>query len=83
MRFSDFGTAEAEKKGFPHGVSTKLVDRVSGSDKKHRSAPIEQVRAHFQVEQTGNNPKHYTVHLPKPMTPASTEEFNKVFKPKN
>ncbi len=35
----------------------------------------------FDVE-TGKNPSHYTVHLPKPVTPAVAAEFNRVFKPK-
>lgn len=30
--------AEAEKAGFPHGVSTKIVDKVKGSDLKHKNA---------------------------------------------
>jgi RHS repeat-associated protein len=74
--------AAAEAKGLPHGVSTKLVDRVSGTDKAHRSAPRTEVENHFRVEQTGNNPKHHTVHLPKPVTSQTADKFNKVFKPK-
>jgi RHS repeat-associated protein len=74
--------AAAEAKGLPHGVSTKQVNRVSGTDKAHRSAPTTQVEKHFKVEQTGNNPKHHTVHLPKPVTQQTADKFNKVFKPK-
>jgi RHS repeat-associated protein len=73
--------ANAEKHGFPHGVSTKQVDRVSGSDKKHRSAPRSEVEKHFKVEQTGKNPAHHTVHLPKPVTQDVADKFNQVFKP--
>jgi RHS repeat-associated protein len=74
--------ARAEAAGFPHGVSTKLVDRVSGSDKDHRSAPRAEVESSFKVEQTGKNPKHHTVHLPKPVTPDVADKFNKTFPPK-
>ncbi len=74
--------ARAEAAGFPHGVSTKLVNRVSGSDKAHRSAPMGEVEKHFKVEQTGRNPNHHTVHLPKPVTQDVADKFNKVFKPK-
>ena len=75
--------ARAEAAGFPHGVSTKLVNRVSGSDKAHRSAPKAEVEKHFRVEQTGKNPSHHTVRLPKPVTRAVADKFNKVFKPKD
>jgi RHS repeat-associated protein len=74
--------ARAEAAGFPHGVSTMLVNRVSGSDKAHRSAAAGEVQNHFKVEQTGRNPNHHTVHLPKPVTSEVADKFNKVFKPK-
>jgi hypothetical protein len=74
--------ASAEAAGFPHGVSTKLVNRVSGSDKAHRSAAVGEAQKHFKVEQTGRNPNHHTVHLPKPVTSEVADKFNKVFKPK-
>jgi RHS repeat-associated protein len=74
--------ARAEAYGLPHGVSTKRVDRVSGSDKAHRSASQADVEQHFVVEQTGNKPNHYTVHLPKPVTQQVADLFNSLFKPK-
>jgi RHS repeat-associated protein len=74
--------ARAEAAGYPHGVSTKLVDRVSGSDKAHRSAPMGEVQKHFVVEQTGRNKKHHTVHLPKPVTEEVANKFNKIFRSK-
>lgn len=74
--------ARAEANGLPHGVSTKQVTRVSGSDRAHRSAPAAQVQKHFKVTQTGRNPKHHTVHLPKPVTHKVADRFNKVFKPR-
>jgi RHS repeat-associated protein len=74
--------AAAEKAGFPHGVSTKLVKRVSGTDKANRSAPMEEVKKEFVVEQTGKNKNHHTVHLPKPVTQKVADKFNRVFKPK-
>ena len=74
--------AKAEAGGFPHGVSTKAVDKVVGSDKRHRSAPRADVEAVFKVEQTGGKAHHHTVHLPKPVTEAVAEAFNRLFKPK-
>ncbi len=73
----------AEDNGFPHGVSTRLKDRVSGSDRKHRSAPKDEVEASFPVEQTGNDPRHHTVILPKPVNSEVVDEFNRIFKPKS
>ncbi|MCP3996960.1 MAG: hypothetical protein GY722_18140 [bacterium] len=74
--------ARAEAAGFPHGVSTKLVRRLSGSDKAHRSALKSDVERRFVVEQTGRNPSHHTVHLPKPVTETIAEFFSSVFKRK-
>jgi hypothetical protein len=72
--------ARAEANGFPHGVSTKQVDRVSGSDKKHRSALKAEVEKYFKVQQTGKNPSHHTVHLPNPVTQTTAAQFNRLFK---
>jgi hypothetical protein len=73
--------AKAEAKGFGHGVSTKLEKRVSGSDKMHKSALKSEVEKVFEVKQTGRDPKHHTVILPKPVTQEVAGKFNKVFKP--
>ena len=74
--------ASAEAAGFPHGVSTKLVNRVSGTDAAHRSAPVNEVQQEFAVQQTGRNKNHHTVILPKPVTRETADKFNNVFKPK-
>ncbi len=74
--------ARAEANGFPHGVSTRLKPRISGSDKDHRSAPMTEVQESFPVTQTGKDPRHHTVELPKPVTPEVADKFNSVFKPK-
>ena len=73
---------EAEAEGLPHGVSTSLRNRISGSDKQHRSAPRNIVEAVFGVEQTGKDPRHHTVILPNPVTPEVTGKFNQLFPPK-
>jgi RHS repeat-associated protein len=52
--------------GHPYGVSVMLRDRISGSDRQHKSATVAEVQAAFRVEQTGKNPRHYTVILPNP-----------------
>jgi hypothetical protein len=74
--------ARAEAAGFPHGVSTKQVGRVSGSDTAHRTARRSDVEQRFVVEQTGKNPAHHTVHLSKPVTQDVADMFNAVFLPK-
>ena len=75
--------AKAEAKGFPHGVSTKQVAKLSGSDKAHRAALKADVEQSFVVEQTGRDSAHHTVHLPKPVTPEVADRFNTVFPPKD
>ena len=79
-------TAEANKTignpKYPYGVSVFLKRRISGSDKRHRSATVLEAQAAFQIEQTGSRPDHYTVRLPNPVTPEAAAKFNSVFKPK-
>jgi hypothetical protein len=75
--------ARAVANGFPHGVSTKLVERITGSDKLHKFAELAEVEAVFFVEQTGKKLIHYTVHLPHPVTDKVAALFNSVFKPKS
>jgi len=72
--------AKAEAAGFPHGVSTKAVPRISGSDKAHGWAPRSEIEEHFVVEQTGRNPAHHTVHLPNPVTRQAADLFNRLFR---
>jgi hypothetical protein len=74
--------SKAEAAGFPHGVSTKLVDKIKGSDKAHKSALKSVVEKAFEVKQTGNRPEHHTVLLPKPVTDDVAKKFNMIFLPK-
>ncbi|MEZ4884904.1 MAG: RHS repeat-associated core domain-containing protein [Chitinophagales bacterium] len=76
--------ANAEKNPkYGHGVSTMWKKRISGSDRKNRSATYLEVSQQFKVKQTGSNSNHYTVFLPKPVTEETTATFNKVFSPVN
>ena len=74
--------ATAESRGFPHGVSVKFKNNISGTDNFHRSAPKLEVEKSFEVSQTGKDPRHHTVSLPKPVTQEAADRFNSVFKPK-
>jgi|GEM_PF-1610345 len=67
---------KAEAAGFPHGVSvsSKPLDRTCGV------AKCSEVEKHFPVTKTGNNPNHYTVELPKPVTREAADTFNGLFK---
>lgn len=69
--------ANAEAHGFPHGVSTKLTKTPI---KSARNANIDDVQQHFPVQQTGRNPDHHTVILPKPITQAIADLFNSLFR---
>jgi len=71
--------ARAETKGFGHGVSTMLKDKISGSDKRNLSALYEDAAKVFNIRKTGSNPKHYTVDVPKPVTQEVADLFNSVF----
>ena len=70
----------AEAKGYPYGVSTKYVKKLSGSDKKSRWAPLAEVQGIFVgTRQTGNRPDHYTVVFPAPVNQKITDTFNSLF----
>jgi RHS repeat-associated protein len=71
----------AEDAGFPHGISTMLKDKIKGNDLNHKNAFMSTVEKSFKVLQTGNNKRHHTVILPKPVTSKVTEEINRIFKP--
>ena len=72
--------AKAEANGFPHGVSTQQHTKpVKGSKNALRS----DVEQKFKVTQTGNNPRHHTVTLPKPVTEDVAKQFNDLFRPIN
>ncbi len=73
--------AKAEKAGFPHGVSVKAQEKVSAADRiKHRVADQAEAKSTFNTPQTGNNPSHHTVELPKPVTEKVAQKFNEVYK---
>ncbi|MEX1366579.1 MAG: DUF6531 domain-containing protein [Nannocystaceae bacterium] len=74
--------AKAETHGFPHGVSTRLGKKAERPNSLHRSSPLADVEEHFKVEQTGRDPRHYTVLLPKPVTDEVAALFNRLFRPK-
>ncbi|MDZ5816143.1 RHS repeat-associated core domain-containing protein [Stenotrophomonas maltophilia] len=72
---------KAEKAGFPHGVSVKAQERVSAADRlKNRVADQAEAKSAFNTPQTGNNPNHHTVELPKPVTEKVAQKFNEVYK---
>jgi RHS repeat-associated protein len=73
--------AKAERNGFPHGVSTKEINKVAKSDRIHRVTPKTEVEKVFPAPQTGSDPLHHTVVLPKPITQEIVDLFNKVFPP--
>jgi len=68
--------AKAEANGFGHGVSTTIrkPSRIAASQ-ADRAA----VEEHFTVRQTGQNPAHHTVDLPKPVTQGIADLFNRLF----
>ena len=67
--------------GYPYGVSTKLVKKISGSDRRHRWAPRSVVEKAFPgTRQTGSRDNHYTVALPKPVNQNVANTFNKIFR---
>ena len=73
---------KAKAKGFGHGVSVKHTKRVSGSDKAHRSATVDDAGSNFNVRNTGDNPNHRTVDINEPVTQADVDKFNETFPPK-
>ncbi|MFF2521811.1 RHS repeat-associated core domain-containing protein [Streptomyces liangshanensis] len=73
--------AFAASKDFPHGISTskRLPPKIKESG-EYRSATVGELREKgFEVEQTGNNKAHHTVHLPNPVTDDVTNSLNGVF----
>ena len=70
------GAANAERAGYPHGVSvtTRVPTQTTAS-----SAAREVVEQHFPVVRTGSTPGHHTVVLPKPITQEIADLFNRLF----
>ncbi|MCQ9183237.1 HINT domain-containing protein [Streptomyces sp. IBSBF 2953] len=70
--------ANAEAHDFPHGISTskRLPPKIKESG-EYRSTSVGDLRERgFQVEHTGKNQAHHTVHLPKPVTDEVTQSLN-------
>ena len=67
--------ARAEAAGLPHGVS--VLSRKPSSPASSASAAA--VKDAFGVVQTGANPAHHTVVLPKPVTGPVADLFNRIF----
>jgi hypothetical protein len=69
--------ARAEASLGHHGVSAILRNPPSFP---HGQAECDEAAQAFPIIQTGRNPHHYTVMLPKPVTQAVADLFNSVFK---
>jgi hypothetical protein len=70
----------AQNNGFPYGVSTKLVTKISGSDRFNRWAPLSQVQSTFPgTRQTGERLTHFTVVFPRTVDQDIANIFNTVF----
>jgi hypothetical protein len=67
--------AAAEMRGYLYGVS--VFSRSSRP--AAASAQRAEVEAAFPAHKTGRNPYHYTVELPKPVTDAVADLFNRLF----
>ena len=75
--------AAAQAFGLPHGVSTRLVSRVSPSLlRSGRVAPLAVVLTQFEARQTGEHKWHYTVILPDPVTIEVAGQVNAIFSPR-
>ena len=66
--------ANAEAHGFPYGVSA-----IGDATKPGSVASYEDVASEFNVLKTGKNPSHFTIELPKPITPEVADRFNAIF----
>lgn len=61
--------------GYPHGISTFAISTRADAMSAIRS----DVERHFTVMQTGRNPLHHTVVLPRPITDDVAELVNQLF----
>jgi RHS repeat-associated protein len=68
-------SAEAETRIGEHGVSATTAK----PSKPHTSALKSDVEKHFPVKQTGADPNHHSVIMPKPMTQKAADLFNWLF----
>jgi hypothetical protein len=73
----------AEKAGFPYGISTTYSgapDLVAFPLPKASSIATREALedAGFAVVKTGRDPNHYTVVLPKPLTPEDARKLNEI-----
>jgi len=69
---------EAEESIGIHGVST--TTRRPKSGEPCAAALCSEVEKVFNVKQTGGDPAHHTVELPKPVTQEVADKFNSLFK---
>ncbi len=63
---------EAENKIGVHGVSTSMNNLGPGA----QSVDASLAQQYFNVGQTGSDPFHFTIELPKPVTPQVANQFN-------
>ncbi len=62
-------------KGFPYGVSVRSVSNRSDASVAKRS----EVELYFMVRKTGQDPHHFTIEMPHPVTLEAAESFNRLF----
>lgn len=65
----------AQRAGLPHGVSAR--SRTNRPDAS--TAQRTRVELYFRVHKTGDDPAHYTVELPHPVSDADASRFNELF----
>ena len=61
--------------GFPHGVSVRSISHRQDASMAKRS----EVELYFIVRKTGQDPHHFTIELPHPVTLEAAESFNRLF----
>jgi hypothetical protein len=78
---ADAARAAGNDPPFPHGISTmsKLPPKIAASGQYRSATAAALLAAGFQIEKTGGNPYHYTVHLPRPVTGEVTDALNRTF----
>ena len=73
--------AEKHLKEKVHGVSVSTSSKPGKPGQVVRCATCNEIeQAGFKVHKTGNDPNHFTVELPKPVTKEVSKKFNEVFK---
>jgi hypothetical protein len=74
---------QAEANGLPHGISVSSNPRRFPGREAEAGpgATQNEIEKTFEVRQTGNDPAHHTVILPKPVTDAVAQAINRLFRP--